>query len=143
MKKIFIDTNILLDVILRREEFYKRSAEVWADSESGKVQGYISAISLNNMHYVMRKFVAPDAALEYVRLVLNVFSVVPLDESILRLAVDFPQKDFEDAIQMFSAIQIKADCIVTRDRSHFPGNYMPVVSPEEYRDILKSDHQAE
>ena len=137
MKKIFIDTNILLDVILRREEFYKNAAGIWADCESGKVRGFVSAISLNNMHYVVRKRVAPEIALEYVRLVLNVFSIVPLDESILRLAVDLPQKDFEDAIQTFSAVQVKADCIVTRDRSHFSGNYMPVVSPDEYRDLFK------
>lgn len=139
MKKIFIDTNILLDVVLRRSEFCKQAVEVWADCESGKVHGFVSAISLNNMHYVMRKFVAPDVALEYVRLVLNVFSIVPLDKAILRLAVDLPQKDFEDAIQTFSAVRIKADCIVTRDRAHFPGNYMPVLSPEEYLDLSGND----
>lgn len=137
MKKIFIDTNILLDVILRRADFYQQAATIWTDCESRKVQGYVSAISLNNMHYIMRKMVAPDVALEYVRLVLNVFSIVPLDESILRLAVDLPQKDFEDAIQTFSAVQIKADCIVTRDKPHFSSNYMPVITPAEYADLLR------
>ena len=137
MRKIFIDTNILLDVILHRADFYQQAAAIWADCESRKVQGYVSAISLNNMHYIMRKMVAPDVALEYVRLVLNVFSIVPLDESILRLAVDLPQKDFEDAIQTFSAVQIKADCIVTRDKSHFSNHYMPVVSPVEYVDFFQ------
>ena len=137
MKKIFIDTNILLDVILHRADFYQQAAAIWADCESRKVQGYVSAISLNNMHYIMRKMVAPYVALEYVRLVLNVFSIVPLDESILRLAVDLPQKDFEDAIQTFSAVQIKADCIVTRDKSHFSNHYMPVISPIEYVDFFQ------
>jgi predicted nucleic acid-binding protein len=137
MKKIFIDTNILLDVILHRADFYKQAAAIWADCESRKVQGYVSAISLNNMHYIMRKKVDSDTALEYVRLVLNVFSIVPLDESILRLAVDLPQKDFEDAIQTFSAVQIKADCIVTRDKSHFSNHYMPVISPVEYVDFFQ------
>ena len=137
MRKIFIDTNILLDVILRRTDFYKQAAAIWADCESRKVQGYVSAISLNNMHYIMRKMVAPDIALEYVRLVLNVFSIVPLDESILRLAVDLPQRGFEDAIQTFSAVQVKADCIVTRDKSHFSGNYMPIISPLEYADLFR------
>ena len=137
MRKIFIDTNILLDVILHRADFYQQAAAIWADCESRKVQGYVSAISLNNMHYIMRKKVDSDIALEYVRLVLNVFSIVPLDESILRLAVDLPQKDFEDAIQTFSAVQIKADCIVTRDKSHFSNHYMPVVSPVEYVDFFQ------
>ena len=139
MKKIFIDTNILLDVILRRDGFYKNSAEIWADCELGKVQGYVSAISLNNMHYVMRKLVASDIALKYVRFVLNVFSIVPLDDAILRLSVDFPQKDFEDAIQMFSAVQVKADCIVTRDIAHFSNDYISIVSPEEYCDLIKNE----
>ena len=140
MKKIFIDTNILLDVILRRADFYQQAATIWADCESRKVQGYVSAISLNNMHYIMRKLVAPDVALEYVRLVLNVFSIVPLDESILRLAIDLPQKDFEDAIQTFSAVQIKADCIVTRDKSHFPSIHMPVISSIEYLELHRKNN---
>ena len=136
MKKIFIDTNILLDVAMHRNDFLKQSAAIWADCESGKVQGFVSAISLDNMHYVLRKHLDPATALEDVRLVLNIFSVVPPDESILRLSVDLPHKDFEDAIQTFSAVQAKADCIVTRDRQHFSGNYMPVISPAEYLDLF-------
>ena len=132
MKKIFVDTNILLDVALHREGFFEQSSAVWGDCESGKVQGFISAISLNNLYYIVRRRATADVALEYVRLILNVFSVVPLDEGILRLAVDLPQKDFEDAIQTFSALQVKADCIVTRDREHFSNNYLAIVSPAEY-----------
>ncbi len=135
MRKIFLDTNILLDVILRRDVFLEQSVPVWSDCENHKVQGYISAISINNIHYIMRKMVSADIALEYVRLVLDIFSIVPLDESILRLAVNFHQKDFEDAIQTFSAVKIKSDCIVTRDRSHFPDNYMPILSPIEYKEL--------
>ena len=138
MRKIFIDTNILLDVVLHRCGFFEQAAAVWADCESRQVQGFVSAISLNNMHYIMRKRVEAAAALEYVRFVLNIFSVVPLDEAILRLAVDLPHKDFEDAIQTFSAVQVKADCIVTRDREHFSNNYMPVISPAEYLDLFRS-----
>ena len=143
MKKIFIDTNILLDVTMHRSGFCEQAAAVWADCESRKVQGFVSAISLNNMHYVMRRRVESAAALEYVRFILNIFSVVPLDESILRLAVDLPGKDFEDAIQTFSAVQAKADCIVTRDRLHFPNSYMPVISPAEYLDLRSSGKSLE
>ena len=63
---------------------------------------------------------------------------MPLDTSILRMAVDFPQKDFEDAIQLFSALQAKADCIVTRDRAHFSADYLPILTPAEYRGIQDS-----
>ena len=136
MRKIFVDTNILLDVALHRDGFFESASAVWGDCESQKVQGFISAISLNNLYYIMRRRVASNVALEYVRLIMNVFSIVPPDEGILRLAVDLPQKDFEDAIQTFSALQVKADCIVTRDREHFSNNYLTIVSPAEYMELF-------
>ena len=136
MRKIFVDTNILLDVALHRDGFFESASTVWGDCESQKVQGFISAISLNNLYYIMRRRVASNVALEYVRLIMNVFSIVPLDEGVLRLAVDLPQKDFEDAIQTFSALQVKADCIVTRDREHFSNNYLTIVSPAEYMELF-------
>ena len=77
MKNIFIDTNILLDVIRYREGFYEDASKVWADCESHKVRGFISAISLNNVYYIVRKLVPQDTALTYIRLMLNVFSIVP------------------------------------------------------------------
>lgn len=131
MKKIFIDTNVLLDVFLNREAFVDASASVFADCESGKVKGVVSAISLNNLHYILSRHIGKDKALEAVRIVLNVFSVVPVDEKILRLAADLAHKDFEDTIQLYSALQIKADCIITRDASHFPKNELPILSPSD------------
>ena len=137
MKRVFLDTNILLDVTMRREEFLPESARIWADCETGKALGFISAISLNNIHYIMRKRLPKAPALDCIRCILNVFAIVPLDTAILRMAVDFPQKDFEDAIQMFSALQAKADCIVTRDRSHFSTEYLPILGPGEYLGLIK------
>ena len=137
MKRIFLDTNILLDVVMRRSDFYLKSALVWADCENRKVQGLISAISLNNIHYIMRKQVEPAAALEYIRFILDIFSIVPLDYPILRLAANQPSRDFEDAIQIYSAVLAKADCIVTRDRQHFSNDHINIISPEEYLDLSK------
>ena len=135
MKRIFLDTNILLDVTMHREAFLADSARIWSDCETGKTVGLISAISLNNIHYIMRKRLPSASALDCIRCILNIFIVVPLDTPVLRMAVDFPQKDFEDAIQIFSALQAKADCIVTRDGSHFSQDYLLVLTPAEYRGI--------
>ena len=137
MKRIFLDTNILLDVVLHRDQFVADSARIWNDCETGKALGLISAISLNNILYIARKLISPGEAMESIRHILNIFTVIPLDASILRMAVDFPQKDFEDAIQMFSALQAKADCIVTRDRSHFSTEYLPILAPAEYLGLIK------
>ena len=137
MKRIFVDTNILLDVVLHRDQFIADSARIWNDCETGKALGLISAISLNNIHYIARKLISSRDALEGIRHILNIYTVVPLDAPILRMAVDYPHKDFEDAIQIFSALQAKADCIVTRDRSHFSTEYLPILGPGEYLGLIK------
>ena len=135
MKKIYIDTNILLDVFLNREPFADASAAVFADCESGKIKGVVSAISLNNLHYILSRHIGKSKALEAVRIVLNVFTIVPLDEKILHLAADLSHKDFEDAIQLQSAIQAGVNCIITRDANHFPKDELPILSPGEYLEL--------
>ena len=132
MKKIFVDTNVLLDVILNREAFRDASSVVWADCETGKARGMIAAVSLNNIHYIAAKRLGKEKALQAVRILLGIFTVVPLDEKVLRLAVDLPQKDFEDALQLYSAVLGKADVLVTRDMGHFATDLLPVVSPAGY-----------
>ena len=123
--------------MLHRDQFVADSARIWNNCETGKALGFISAISLNNIHYIARKLITSGDALESIRHILNIFTIVPLDASILRMAVDFPLKDFEDAIQIFSALQAKADCIVTRDTSHFPADYLPILTPAEYHGIVQ------
>jgi len=132
MKKIFVDTNVLLDVILNREAFRDASSVVWADCETGKARGMMAAVSLNNVHYIVAKRLGKEKALQAVRILLGIFTVVPLDEKVLRLAVDLPQKDFEDALQLYSAVLGKADVLVTRDMGHFATDLLPVVSPAGY-----------
>ncbi|NMA42405.1 MAG: PIN domain-containing protein [Oligosphaeraceae bacterium] len=121
-----------MDVLLKRPEFHQAAARIWADCESRKAEGYISAISLNNLYFIMVRKAGKNRALESVRIVLNIFKVIPLDDKILRLAAELPHKDFEDAIQLFSAVQTKVDCIVTRDAGHFPNGYLPIISPTDY-----------
>ena len=98
-KRIFVDTNILLDVLLEREGFYNDALRIWANAESGRVEAYIAAISVNNVHYVMRRLKSETTAMIAVRIILRIFKVVPVDADILSRASDFHDKDYEDDIQ--------------------------------------------
>lgn len=89
------------------------------------------------MYFIMRKRIGGIKALDYVRHALNVFAVEALDDMIFRLAADMPYKDFEDAIQTFSALHAKAQCIVTRNPSLFSKNCLPILTPREYWDIYR------
>ena len=82
--------NILLDVLLKRPEFHQAVAHILADCESGKAEGCISAISLNNLHFIMAHKAGKNHVPESVRIVLNIFKVIPLDNKILRLAAELP-----------------------------------------------------
>ena len=132
MKTVFLDTNIVLDVFLTRNEFNRPSAAIWKACETGKVVGMVSAMTFNNMYYIYAKSQGRPKALDAVRLVLAVCKIVPLDEKILRLAADNPGSDFEDAIQFYSALEANASCIVTRDANDFAKGQVPILSPGEF-----------
>lgn len=132
---IFIDTNILLDVLRAREPFLKNSLAIWALVEREKFEGYISAISFNHTYYVLRATVGNAKAYEAMRILRGTFRVVALDERIMNNAIDADFKDFEDAIQFFSAIHANANYIVTRNVKDFSRNDIPVLTPEAFLSI--------
>ena len=136
--KLFFDTNILLDVVLRREPFVHDSATIWATCETEAAQGFVSAISLNNVHYVAAKFIGRDNAMSAVRLVLAIFSVVPLDLDILREAANVPHIDFEDDIQLASALRCGANYLISRNTADYPSGLIPVLTPADYLAFAKT-----
>ena len=73
-RRIFLDTNILLDVLLEREAFYYDALKIWSACENGLAEGYISAITLNNVYYVVRKLQSEQTAMVCVRLLLRIFN---------------------------------------------------------------------
>jgi predicted nucleic acid-binding protein len=132
--KFFLDTNVLLDVLAKREPFYAASAEVWSLAESGTIQGCISAISFNNIYYVVRKTAGKHNADKALRILRDIFVPVAPDSLILNQAIDSTMNDFEDAIQFHSAIRAGADCLITRDPGHFKevATDMAISTPDEF-----------
>jgi len=130
--KLFVDTNVLLDVLGRREPHVADASAVWSRVERGIHEGYISAISFNNVYYILRRSAGPKAAREAVKLLRDTFRIIPLDEQTIHRAIDADIPDFEDPVQFFSAIQAQADCLITRNVRHFPADTIPAMSPDEF-----------
>lgn len=131
-KRIFVDTNILLDVLLEREGFYYDALKIWANAELGKVEAYIAAISLNNIHYVMRRLKSETTAMVALKILMRIFKVVSVDADVLRLAVDFHDKDFEDDIQLQCALKAKCVQLFTRNPNHYDNSLIAVVPPSGF-----------
>ena len=132
MSSIFIDTNILIDVLAKREPHFNASAKIWSLAETGKLKAAVSAISFNNVHYLMRRFAGDSASRKALSAMRASFHIVPLDEAIIDQAINSGMKDFEDAIQLRSAILCKASCLVSRNIKDFPAGIVPILTPEEY-----------
>ena len=134
---ILVDTNVLLDVLAKREPFYSSAAAVWSAVETGTIAGSISAISFNNTCYIMRKFGGESAARKAIVALRDIFTVVPLDTRILNQSIDSAIADFEDAIQLHSAVRAGARYLVTRNPTHFATDVLAAVSPDEYLAIVE------
>jgi len=130
--KAFVDTNVLLDVLAKREPFYADAARIWSLAERGQIEAQVSVISFNNIYYVIRRAADRKAADQALHLIRNVFTAVPLNTQVLSQAIDAGFSDFEDAIQFHSAVYADADCLITRDADHFPAGIFPVLSPAEF-----------
>jgi predicted nucleic acid-binding protein len=126
--KVLIDTNVLLDVLTKREPFYKDSAVIWSLAEENIIVGYISAISVNNVYYITRKLNDEKIAGSLVDKILKDFNVISVTYEILKLART-KDGDYEDLIQYFSALQNACDYIITRDPKGFPKKGINIIEP--------------
>ena len=130
--KIFLDTNIILDVLVKREPYYIDSARIWTLIKEKSIQGYISAITINNFYYIIKKLKNSKIAENFIDEILDDFKVVPLTKDILRQSRTIPEKDYEDSIQYFSAINTGCQFLITRNEKDFISTGLNIISPTEF-----------
>ncbi len=130
--KVLVDTNVILDVLCDRKEFVEDSLRVFQCCEAQHITGYISALSIPNIVYIMRKELDPDRIKEILHTLTMVFSVVELRESDLLKAAELPFDDYEDAIQSVCAARAGSDYIVTRNGKDFANSPVPAISPTNF-----------
>jgi predicted nucleic acid-binding protein len=130
---VFFDTNVLIDVIARREPFYEDSAAVWTLAERGAITGLVSVLSFTNTFYIVRRLADLETARKALHLLSGTFTQVGCDASIIQRAINTGLSDFEDAVQFESALSAEADCLLTRNIRHFPTSTdCPVLTPAEF-----------
>ena len=138
--KLFLDTNIVIDVIANREPFVKDSRIILNLCETGKADGIISALTLCTISYVLRKFATPGMMRTKLRDLRNILTPIDLSVSLLDKAIASSITDFEDAVQFYTASYSDADVIITRNIKHFPQDNIPVLTPMEFLTINNSSN---
>ena len=129
--KILIDTNVILDVLCNRTDFVEDSLKVFKYCEVNQITGCISAMSVPNIVYIMRKELDSKRIKEILTVLTSLFTVVDLREADLLKAADLDIADYEDALQSVCATRVKANYIVTRNIKDFKNSPVPAIKPSE------------
>jgi predicted nucleic acid-binding protein len=141
--KILIDTNIFLDVILFRDQHYEDSARVWSLISEKKISGYISAISINNLHYILLKQKDRSSVGGLIDQLLDEFEIVLLTKSLLLEAKEMEKNDLEDMIQFVSAKRSGCDYIITRNIKDFPEDGIRIMEPADFIKTIREGEEDE
>ena len=132
MKKIFLDTNIILDFLGEREGFYEASAKIMTLADKKQIQVYTSPSSISNVFYVLTRYENSKIALEKIRKFKLLCSMSVMDDEVVEKAINSDFKDFEDAMQYFSALASNCNIIITRNEKDFKNAMIPVMNAESY-----------
>lgn len=134
--KVLLDTNILLDVLCNRPDFVENSLRVFRYCETKQITGYISALSVPNIAYIMRKELTQERTREILTTLTSLFTVVELRKGDLLKAAELDFADYEDALQAVCAARVKANYIVTRNIKDFKNSPVPAIKPAELFDRI-------
>lgn len=129
--RILLDSNIVLDLILRRAPWFADAAQIVAACEIGALEGALPASVLTDIFYVTRRATDLATAFAAVDLCLRLFVLLPVDQMTVERARQLPGNDFEDAIVIACAAIAGVDALVTRDRAGFAVAPLTVLTPGE------------
>lgn len=132
MKKVFLDTNIIVDLIADRKPFSKYSIEIFKKAEEKKIKLFTSSHSIATTHYLLKKYLEEKILHNVLYNLLDYVTVIAVDTDVLKKGLRSKHKDFEDSIQILCASTIeKIDCIVTRNTKDFRDSEILVLTPDE------------
>jgi predicted nucleic acid-binding protein len=133
MKRLFLDTNIIIDLLAKREPFYKQAAQIFSLADKMKVQLFVSALTFANTNYILLKEKKPEEAKLILRKLKLIVSIISLDDKIIGLSLnDSDFKDYEDAIQYYSAVENGIELIITHNLKDFQKSKIPVLTAEQF-----------
>ena len=135
--KLLINTNVVLDVLLRREPFFRTAAEVLNLTQRDEVWEYVSASAITDIYYIANKQLKDRAAVrDLLERLLKIVSVAAVSEQEIRNALNLTWADFEDSVQYSVALLNEMDGIVTRNPDDYQEANMRIWLPEQVLELF-------
>ena len=135
--RLFLDTNVMLDLLGERDPFYVSAAKIATLADKRSLQIVVSALSYATISYFLTKYDGPEKTKDKLRKFKVISEICELDEVIIEKGLNSDFSDFEDSLQYFSALQTECDIIITRNGKDFKKSEIPVMSPEEFLNSIK------
>jgi predicted nucleic acid-binding protein len=133
MEKVFIDTDVIIDFLTDRKPYSTEAAKIFSLIDQKKITGYVSSLSFSNLYYVLRKFGTHKKIMTSLHELAELVEILNVDGDTIKYALGSDFKDFEDAIQYFTALKNKkTDCIITRNIKDYKNISLPLMTPETF-----------
>ncbi len=132
MENVFVDTDIILDLLSNREPFYIPSAYLFSEADKGKTKLHVSSLSFSNLNYILSKNYSSDQARKKLLKFKTLVNVLAVTDKVVDLALSSDFKDFEDGLQYFTAIENNIKILLTRNLRHYKTAQIPVMTAEQF-----------
>jgi predicted nucleic acid-binding protein len=131
-RKIFVDTDVVFDLLAKREPFYTFAAQLFTNADKQEVTICVSSRCFGNLNYILSKHKSAIEARKILSRFKVLVTILPVDDKIIELALNSDFKDFEDAIQYYCAIENGINILITRNLKDFKPVRIPVLTAEEF-----------
>ncbi|MCH6235081.1 type II toxin-antitoxin system VapC family toxin [Cognataquiflexum rubidum] len=133
METVLIDTDVILDFFFDRKPFSEEASRLLSLCEKGEVKGFVTSIMLSNVYYLLRKTANHEKVIENLKMLMNIIDVTTTNKNTVIEALNSEFKDFEDALQNFSAKNEKEiKVIITRNIKDYKSSTLSIMTPESY-----------
>jgi predicted nucleic acid-binding protein len=138
MEHVLIDTDVVLDFFFDRKPFSEKSSQILSLCEKEEIKGFVTSIMLSNIYYILRKTANHEKVVESLKMLMNIIDVTTTNKKIVLKALQSKFKDFEDALQNFSAEnENNIKIIITRNIKDYKTSELSIMTPETYLKTYK------
>ena len=131
-KTVFLDADVILDLLARREPWFAYSAQIFTDIQTGKYYGATSVVVFANVFYILRKIKGQTEARIAIKKLKSLLNIMVTTETSLQQAIESNFSDFEDALQYYTAQNNGANILITRNIKDYKAETLSVMTPEQY-----------
>ncbi len=139
MRKILIDTDVILDFLFDRKPFSHHAAMILTFCERGLIEGYVTPVIISNTYYLLRKTAGHKKVIEKLKQLISILHILPMDRQVIERALYSEFKDFEDALENYAAVNDgEINAIITRNFKDFKRSEIGVFTPESFVKLLNA-----